>query len=93
MRDNDAGVAQLRRWQDAGGRWRVLARTSDAVIVALLTCDAGEEVNRLSGSGPALLAFLGDRESSEDDTTPGSPYENGAAPPARPPHQMTRRCT
>jgi hypothetical protein len=84
MRDNDPGVAQLRRWQDAGGRWRVLARTSDAVIVALLTCDTGEEVDRLSGTGPALLAFLGDRESSEDDTTPGRMGENGAEPPSRP---------
>ena len=80
MHDNDPAVAQLRRWQDAGGRWRVLARTPDAVMVALLTCDTGEEVDRLSGIGPALPAFLGDRESSEDDTTPGPPHENGAEP-------------
>jgi hypothetical protein len=71
MSDNDPSVAQLRRWQDAGGRWRVLARRPDTVIVALLTCDTGEQVDRLSGTGPALLAFLGDRESSEDDTAPG----------------------
>lgn len=57
----------------------MLARTPDTVIVALLTCDTGEEVDRMSGTGPALLAFLGDRESSEDDTTPEPTYENGAS--------------
>ncbi|MGX6607726.1 DUF309 domain-containing protein [Micromonosporaceae bacterium Da 78-11] len=70
MRDDDRGVAQLQRWQESGGRWRVLTRTVDTVVIVLLTCDIGEEVDRLCGTGPALLAYIGDRDSSEDDLTP-----------------------
>jgi hypothetical protein len=69
MHDNDC-VAQLQRWQDSGGRWRVLARRADSMVIALLTCDTGEEVGRLSGTGPELLAYLGGRDDSEDDIMP-----------------------
>ena len=64
---DDPEVAQLRRWEDSGGRWRVLARTPGTVVVALLTCDAGEEVDRLTSRGPALPAYLGGRDRSEDE--------------------------
>ena len=59
-------VEVLRRWQDAGAIWRVLARSSSHVTVALCTCDGGEEVDWLSSSNPALLVFLAGRTSSED---------------------------
>lgn len=59
-------VAQLRRWEESGGRWRVLARSADSVVLALLTCDIGEEVDRLSATDPAFLGYLGTRTSSED---------------------------
>jgi hypothetical protein len=65
MRDDT--VAQLHRWQESGGRWRVLARGTDTVTIALLTCDTGEEVDRMSSASPALFAYLGERDSSEDD--------------------------
>jgi hypothetical protein len=76
MRD-DPSVAQLRRWQESGGRWRVLTRTTDTVVIALLTCDIGEEVDRLSGTGSALLAYLGGRDSSEDSITPARRVKPG----------------
>jgi predicted metal-dependent hydrolase len=38
-------------------------------VVALLTCDTGEEVDRLTGTGPALLTYLADRNTSEDEPT------------------------
>jgi hypothetical protein len=64
---DDHEVAQLRRWETSGGRWRVLTRTADTAVVALLTCDTGEEVDRLTGTSPALLAYLGGRNTSEDE--------------------------
>jgi anti-sigma factor ChrR (cupin superfamily) len=63
-------VAQLRRWEQSGGNWLVLARTDDTATVALLTCDAGEEVDRVTGTGPELLAYLGGRTRSDDDPPP-----------------------
>ncbi|MEU8664811.1 DUF309 domain-containing protein [Actinoplanes philippinensis] len=70
MSVEDTAVAQLRRWQDSGGRWRVLARGGGTLVIALLTCDSGEEVDRLSGASPALLDFVGDRDGSDDDPAP-----------------------
>jgi hypothetical protein len=35
------------------------------VTVSLCRCDGGEEVGRLSSDDPELIAFLGDRLSSE----------------------------
>lgn len=49
-------VIRLSRWVDAGGTWRLLARTTTThVTVALLTCDGGEEMERFDSSDPALL--------------------------------------
>ncbi|WP_110180409.1 hypothetical protein [Nocardioides solisilvae] len=55
-------LERLRRWEDAGGHWRVLARTPDAVTLALTTCDGGEEMDRLTSGAPALLAHVGERD-------------------------------
>jgi hypothetical protein len=57
-------VAALRRWEDMGGIWRVVSRTSDDVTVVLLRCDGGEEVDRLVSDDPRLLTFL--------DSSPGN---------------------
>lgn len=59
-------VSTLNRWQDSGAVWRVVERRSSWVTVALLRCDAGEEVERLTSSEPLWLAFLDGRRSSED---------------------------
>ena len=46
--------------------WRVVARGPDEVTVSLLRCDGGEEVERITSGAPAWLAYLADREASED---------------------------
>ena len=51
-------LARLRRWEESGATWRVLVRTPDSVEIALLTCDAGEEVDRLRSADPALLEHV-----------------------------------
>jgi hypothetical protein len=51
-------VGRLRRWEDAGALWRVVARTADDVEIALLTCDAGEVVDRFRSADPALIAYI-----------------------------------
>ena len=59
-------VAELQRWQDAGALWRLVARTEQTVTVALLRCDGGDEVDRFTSADPQLLAFIGERLSSQD---------------------------
>lgn len=63
---------RLLRWQDSGGTWRVLTRRSDSstgsssLTIALCRCDGGEEVDRFASADSALIAHIGERESSED---------------------------
>jgi uncharacterized protein len=59
-------VAQLRRWEDAGGVWRVLSRDRDAVTVGLYRCDDGEEADRFVATDPRVAEFLAGRTSSQD---------------------------
>ena len=51
-------VGVLRRWEEHGGVWRVVARTDSGVTVSLLRCDGGEEMERLVSDDPDLLAFV-----------------------------------
>ena len=60
-------VAALRRWEDAGGLWRVLARGAGGVTVGLYRCDGGEETDRFVADDPRLEQFLAGRTSSEDE--------------------------
>jgi hypothetical protein len=46
---------RLRRWEDSGAAWRIVVATGDAVEISLLTCDAGEEMDRIRSSEPDLL--------------------------------------
>ncbi|QIK67328.1 hypothetical protein G7072_14085 [Nocardioides sp. HDW12B] len=64
--DAEALVADLQRWEDSGAVWRVVHRAPGEVTVALLRCDGGEEVGRLSGGGSAWLGLLEGREGSDD---------------------------
>jgi hypothetical protein len=59
-------LSRLRRWEQSGAIWQVLRRTADGVDIALLTCDAGEQVDRVRTADPALIAWLGDRDRSDD---------------------------
>lgn len=63
------GVELLRRWEGSGGRWRVLSRTRAEVLIAMLTCDTGEEVDRLHSTDPAVLAYINYRDSSDQEAT------------------------
>jgi hypothetical protein len=58
----DDPVDVLRRWEDFGAVWQVVARTPEQVTVSLRRCDAGEEVTRLVSDDPALRAYVEERE-------------------------------
>jgi hypothetical protein len=49
---------RLRRWEDSGGAWRIRLDTGDAVDISLLTCDAGEEMDRIRSTDQDLLDHL-----------------------------------
>ncbi len=51
-------VERLTRWQAAGGGWRVIAHTPSHLTVALLTCDGGEEMERIVSSDPSFVAYV-----------------------------------
>ena len=59
-------VAELQRWEDSGAVWSVVSLRDGRVTVALLRCDAGEEVDRFTSEDPRLLDFIGDRYASTD---------------------------
>ena len=65
-------VALLRRWEGAGGLWRVLGRAGGSVTVGLYRCDGGEETDRFVASDPRLTQFLAGRTSSQ--TQPRSAF-------------------
>lgn len=75
-------LAGLRRWEDSGGTWVVLARTADGVELALLTCDGGEQMSWLVSGDPALLTHLGARTRSEDDPVAEPPAGGGLSWPS-----------
>jgi hypothetical protein len=58
-------LARLRRWEESGATWRVLVRTPESVEVALLSCDAGEEMERLRSTDPDLLDHIGERSTPD----------------------------
>jgi hypothetical protein len=63
------GIEELRRWEDAGGTWRVLRGRADddgGALVSLCRCDGGEEVERIRLTGAAVATYLALRRSSED---------------------------
>ena len=45
-----ADLERILRWERAGGEWDVLDDTGSRVTVALLRCDAGEEIDRFSSA-------------------------------------------
>lgn len=51
----DEPLDALRRWEDAGGVWRVLHLGAASVTVGLYTCDGGEEVSRFTSTDPAVV--------------------------------------
>lgn len=70
--DESEPVGVLRRWEDLGATWRVVAETRAGVTVALCRCDGGEEVERFTSEAPGLRAYLGGRASSEEELPPAT---------------------
>jgi hypothetical protein len=58
-------LARLRRWEDSGATWRIVVRRTDEVEIALLTCDAGEQVDRIVTADRAVLDYV-DRAAGDD---------------------------
>ena len=64
-----ADLDVLRRWEAGGATWRVLARTPGELDVALLTCDAGEQVGRLVSTEPDLRRTSATAASQREDAS------------------------
>lgn len=58
-------VDMLQDWQDAGAHWQVVARSNTTVTIALLRCDGGEEVDRVTSTDPTVIAYLDAHDSSQ----------------------------
>lgn len=52
------GMAELLRWEQAGGIWRVVTVRPDWVELALLSCDGAEEMARLGSADPQLITYV-----------------------------------
>jgi hypothetical protein len=65
-------IERLERWQQFGAVWRVVAQRSGTVTISLCRCDGGEEVGQIVAHDAQLLAWLGDRTSSEDSPDLGA---------------------
>jgi hypothetical protein len=59
-------VEVLRRWEASGAVWRVVGRSGGWVTVALLTCDAGEQVGQVRCEEDQVRDHLAGRSSSDE---------------------------
>jgi MFS family permease len=59
-------LAQLRRWEDAGGQWHATLRPDGSALVALERCDLGETVETITSGDPEVVAALRRRATSAD---------------------------
>ncbi|WP_215816469.1 hypothetical protein [Pimelobacter sp. 30-1] len=50
------GRTALERWITSGGHWEVVGERDGTAIVALLTCDGGQEMDRVTLPAAALPA-------------------------------------
>lgn len=61
----------LRRWVAAGGTWRVVGGAGGRLSIALLTCDGGEEMSRLTSDDERVRRFVEGPERSDDAADDG----------------------
>jgi MFS family permease len=59
-------LAQLRRWEDAGGQWHATVRSDGSAVVSLERCDLGETVETITSGDPEVVAALRRRASSTE---------------------------
>lgn len=63
----EGALAQLLRWEASGAHWRVLHRSAAGELeLALLSCDAGEEMGRVRSADTDLRRHVGDRDTDQD---------------------------
>ena len=64
----DDALAVLQRWEESGGAWRVVLRRPGRLELDLLTCDAGEVMQRLVAAppDPSLEQHLAGRDASDE---------------------------
>jgi len=64
----------LRRWELAGGTWRVVAESAAGLTVSLRTCATDEEMDRFTTADSAVVAYVraagGDGEDDPDSSEP-----------------------
>jgi hypothetical protein len=61
----ESPIDTLVHWEQHGAVWRATWVTETEAVVDLCTC-AGEPVDQLRSSDPALLRYLADRPRSDD---------------------------
>jgi uncharacterized protein len=83
-------LAVLRRWEAAGGVWRVLDRRAATVTIGLFRCDAGEEVDRVVTADHQVVEFLAGRTRSDDSVIDRDRDDKGRARQARPRDRLGR---
>ena len=66
--DSGEALAVLRRWEGSGGTWRVVVRRPGRLELDLLTCDAGEVMERLVAAPPEpeLQQHVAGRDASDE---------------------------
>jgi hypothetical protein len=58
-------IGSLQDWERSGAVWRLVDLRPSQATVALLRCDAGEEVDRITSDDATWLEYLRLRPSSE----------------------------
>lgn len=61
-RASSPDLERILRWERQGGAWEVVGAAGDKVTVALLRCDGGEEVERLTTAEDDVRRFLARRD-------------------------------
>jgi hypothetical protein len=66
--DTGDPLAVLRRWEQSGGAWRVVLRMPGRLELELLSCDAGEVMQRVTAAppDPELERHLAGRDASDE---------------------------
>ena len=60
----ESPVEIVKRWEDHGAEWRVVALSDERVEIDLCTC-YGEPVERLESDDRALIEFVSERLATE----------------------------
>jgi hypothetical protein len=65
----DGPIDVLKRWEDGGAVWRVIALGDEHVSIDLCAC-TGEPVDRLDSGDPDLIAFVNARAAEQSPRFP-----------------------